>query len=32
MRAVTPGSSADPAKSDSEPLRDEALIYRTLVD
>jgi hypothetical protein len=32
MRAVTPGSSAEPAKSDSEPLRDEVLIYRTLVD
>lgn len=30
IRAVTPGNEADPAKADSEPLRDEALTYRTL--
>ena len=31
IHAVTPGNGADPAKADSEPLRDEALTYRTLV-
>jgi hypothetical protein len=31
IHAVTPGNGADPAKADSEPLREEALIYRTVV-